>query len=304
MLIAIDHGNKLVKVVHHDPFTSGLQESSSPPFKGETLKYNGTYYTLSEKRIPYHRDKTEDERFFVLTLFAIAYEIQEAHLYSRSVMHIRLAVGLPPAHYGAQQKAFTDYFSGRGVVQFEFKGLTYLIQIENVLCFPQAYAAATTMLKTLRDKPRALIIDQGGMTTDIMLLKNGKGDLSVCESLEYGVITLYNRVQSKVNSEFDLLLEDSDIDAILTGRKSHVPMEVSDTVERLAQEYINDLFSSLRERGMELRTGVVVFVGGGAIRLRPQIEASGRIGTPLFVDDIRANAKGFEMLYTLATESR
>ena len=73
MLIAIDHGNKFVKVPNHAPFTSGLQESDSPPFGGETLKYQGKYYTLSEKRIPYHRDKTEDERFFVLTLFAIAY---------------------------------------------------------------------------------------------------------------------------------------------------------------------------------------------------------------------------------------
>lgn len=75
MLIAIDHGNKLVKVPNHPPFTSGLQESDSPPFGGETLKYRGKYYTLSEKRIPYHRDKTEDERFFVLTLFAIAYRM-------------------------------------------------------------------------------------------------------------------------------------------------------------------------------------------------------------------------------------
>lgn len=56
MLIAIDHGNKLIKVPNHEPFTSGLEESEVPPFGGETLKYQGKYYTLSEKRIPYHRD--------------------------------------------------------------------------------------------------------------------------------------------------------------------------------------------------------------------------------------------------------
>lgn len=299
MLIAIDHGNKLIKIPNHAPFTSGIQESDTPPFGGETLKYLGKYYTLSEKRIPYHRDKTEDERFFILTLFAIAYEIQAVGGYSPNIMRIQLAVGLPPAHYGAQHKAFINYFTNRGAVQFEFQHRTYSIYIEKVLCFPQAYAAAVTMLQSLRDKPKALIIDQGGMTTDLLLLKDGTGDLSVCESLEHGVIILYNQVKSRVNAELDVLLEESEIDAILLGRKEHVSSEVAAMVERQAQEFVNDLFSTLRERGLELKSGVVVFVGGGAILLRRQIEASGKIGNPMFVEYIRANAKGFELLYRL-----
>ena len=304
MLIAIDHGNKFVKVPNHAPFTSGVQESDSPPFGGETLKYQGKYYTLSEKRIPYHRDKTEDERFFILTLFAIVYEIQAAKAYSPNIMRLQLAVGLPPAHYGAQHKAFSGYFTGRGAVQFEFQGKAYSIFIEKVMCFPQAYAAAVTMLQALRDKPKALIVDQGGMTTDLLLLKDGAGDLSVCESLEHGVITLYNQVKSKVSAELDVLLEESEIDAILQGRTEHVSPQVISMVERQAQAFVNDLFSILRERGLELKSGVVVFMGGGSILLRRQIEASGKVAHPLFVDDIRANAKGFELLYRLAQEGR
>lgn len=278
--------------------------SDTPPFGGETLKYQGKYYTLSGKRIPYQRDKTKDERFFILTLFAIAYEIQAVGGYSRNIMRVQLAVGLPPAHYGAQHKAFTSYFTDRGVIQFDFQGRSYSIYVEKVMCFPQAYAAAATILQSLRDKPRALVVDQGGMTTDILLLKEGAGDLSVCESLENGVITMYNQIRSRVNAELDILVEESDIDAILRGRKDHVPPEAAVMVEQLAQEFVNDLFSTLRERGLEMRSGVVVFVGGGAILLRRQIEASGKVATPVFVDDIRANARGFEMLYQVAQESR
>lgn len=304
MLIAIDHGNKLVKVPNHAPFTSGLQESETPPYGGETLKYKGKYYTLSEKRIPYHRDKTEDERFFILSLFAIAYEIQAAGAYTPNLMRVQLAVGLPPAHYGAQNKTFVSYFSERDVVQFEFQKRTYSIYIDRVQCFPQAYAAAVTILQSLKDKPKAIIIDQGGMTTDLMLLKDGAGDLSVCESLEHGVITLYNQVKSKVSAELDVLLDESEIDAVLFERKGHVSTEVSAMVERQAQEFVNDLFSTLRERGLELKSGVVVFVGGGAILLRRQIELSGKVGKPLFVEDIRANAKGFDLLYRLTEKGR
>jgi len=41
----------------------------------------------------------------------------------------------------------------------------------------------------------------------------------------------------------------------------------------------------------------VIFVGGGACLLRRQIEASGKVAHPVFVEDVNANAKGFEYLY-------
>ncbi|WP_295474331.1 hypothetical protein [uncultured Subdoligranulum sp.] len=95
MLIAIDHGNKQVKSVHCPPFVSGLQQSSTRPFGRDVLEYQGYYYTLSARRIPYQKDKTADERYFILTLFAIANEIEQAGVYSDAVLPIELAVGLP-----------------------------------------------------------------------------------------------------------------------------------------------------------------------------------------------------------------
>ncbi len=65
-----------------------------------------------------------------------------------------------------------------------------------------------------------------------------------------------------------------------------------------------DLLSAMRERQLELKAGPVVFVGGGSILLRKQIEASGKVARPIFVDDIRANAKGYEVLYRLSNGGR
>ena len=304
MLISIDHGNKQVKTIHHAPFTSGLVCSEVRPFGGETLTYQGRYYTLTDQRIPYRRDKTEDERFFVLTLFAIAYELEAASFYGAGPVRVQLAVGLPPAHYGAQQKRFAEYFLNRGTVSFTLHDRQYEILIDEVSCYPQSYAAAITVFQTLQSSPRALIIDIGGFTADYLLLRNGEGDLSVCDSLENGVILLYNKIRSRGNSELDLLLDESDVDAILAGRKTSYPAEAVRLVERLAQEFVNDLFSTLRERMLDLRYSKVVFVGGGAILLRRQIEASGKVGKPLFVSNINANAAGYEYLYRLEAVGR
>ena len=296
MLIAIDHGNKLIKGAVSGPFTSGLLESDIRPFGKEVLKYRDRYFQLSDQRIPYHRDKTEDNRFFILTLFAIAREITANRCYSPSTMRIQLAVGLPPAHFGAQYQKFTRYFLNRGPISFSYQGRNYLIVIDNVACFPQSYAAAVTILPTLQSEPKALILDIGGFTADYLQIRNGEGNLSVCDSLENGVIRLYNNIISKVNAEQNILLDEAEIDAILDG-KSTAQFEVARIVEQQASAFVHDLFSTLRERGLELRSGKVVFVGGGSILLRRFILSSDKIGSALFVEDIRANAKGYELLY-------
>ena len=287
MLIAIDHGNKQVKTVHGNAIVSGVQKSKTRPYGRDILKYGGSYYTLSAQRIPYQKDKTTDERFFILSLFAIAEEIEAQGAYTSGLMPIDLAIGLPPAHFGAQNKAFVRYFKRKEPIYFSYRDKLYSILIRDVQCYPQAFAAAAMMLG-----------DVGGFTADYLLLKNGRADLSTCDSLENGVILLYNRIRSKASSDLDILLEETDVDAILLqGQGSSYGEEVAALVEYQTQEFVNDMLGALRERQFDLRTGRVIFVGGGACLLRRQIETSRKVAHPVFVEDVNANAKGFEYLY-------
>ena len=129
------------------------------------------------------------------------------------------------------------------------------------------------------------------------MLKNGQADLSTCDSLENGVITLYNGIRSRVNSVFDILLDETDIDAVLQGKPNEYNDEVISLVNEQASAFIADMFAKLRERMIDLRTGKAVFVGGGSVLLRKQIENSDRVNNPIFITDISANTKGYEMLY-------
>ena len=304
MLIAMDHGNKQMKLVHSAPFISWLSESEVKPFGVDVLEYKDKYYQISDQRIPYRRDKTEDDRFFILTLFGIAHEIEAAGAYVPGIIRVQLAVGLPPAHYGAQNEKFTRYFSGRGVVSFTYRSKSYSVCIDDVACYPQSYAAAASILQTLTTVPLALVVDIGGYTMDYIRIKKGRGDLASCDSLENGVIMLYNKIISKVRAAQDILLLEEEIDAILLGRSVQGLQGVVPVVERCAQEFVSDLLSALRERQLELRTAPVVFVGGGSILLKQHIQQSGKVAHPMFVEDIRANVKGYEMLYRVARDSR
>ena len=74
------------------------------------------------------------------------------------------------------------------------------MQITKAAVFPQDYAATMTIYPQIAAYNRVVIVDIGGFTLDYLLLREGRPDLSVCDSLEKGVITLYNRIISRVSS--------------------------------------------------------------------------------------------------------
>ena len=304
LMVAMDHGNRNMKTENFI-FTSGLVESDCRPALGDYLRYQDKFYSLSEQRIPYMRDKTADERFFALTLFGIAMEAQRQALpLESSSLQVELAVGLPPKHYGALYEKFEEYFRNRGKQQILYRGKTYDIEICDVAAYPQDYAAAMTVYSQIVDYDRVLTVDIGGFTLDYLLLRGGRPDLSVCESLEKGVIRLYNDVISRINSEKDILLEEQDVDRIIQGKRTDYSQDIFEVVESMTKTYVEDIIGTLRERGLDLKTGCVVWIGGGAKLLRDYLENSRRIGRSVFVEDICANAKGYGILYQLQKRGR
>ena len=298
LVIGTDHGNKQMKTTNCLPFISGLKESRTKPFGKDILEYQGKYYILSNQRIPYKRDKTEDEKFFILTLFAIARELEFRNAFTKNILPIGLGAGLPPAHYGSLYKSFEEYFK-RGMITFTYNGREQSIYLNDVKCYPQAYAAAITIINELIEYNKVLIVDIGGFTVDYMLMRDGEPELSVCDSLEKGIITLYNQISERINAEYDFLLDEADIDAVLEGKKTVYTTEVISLIFAITEDFVENLFNKLREKHLDLKSGVVVFVGGGGIRLKKVIEASGKIGKAFFVEDINANAKGYELLYQM-----
>lgn len=297
MVISIDHGNKQIKTVHK-VFVSGLVKSDVRPALGEEyILYNNQYYSLTEHGLAYRRDKSKDESFFLLTLFGIAYEALAAGAYAPGqTISVDLLIGLPPAHFGAQYRDFEAYFD-RGIVKFQLGSKPFSVYCNSVTAYPQAYAAAMTVFSQLRPLSKCVVLDIGGFTADYMLLKYGVPDLSDCSSLEYGVILLYNRIINAVNSAYDLLLEEFDVDSVLTGRNTTLPDNVQKLIREQARQFAEELFGQLRERMIDLRVTTPVFVGGGAVLLRPYLKQAGRWAKSLFVEDIHANAKGYEIIY-------
>lgn len=295
MLIAIDHGNSAIKTADF-VFTSALERyPSRPPLAGDYLEYGGYVWALSEDRIPYKMDKTENESFFILSLFAIAKHLQKHNAF-QPYLDVDLAVGLPPEHYIMLRTTFANYFK-RDQVKFVYNDMPICISVSRVFVYPQAYAAVVPRGSELLSVPRMFIVDIGGYTTDVLLLKKGEADMKFCRSFEYGVIKLCNLIIGKVNSKFGMKLEEDQIISAIVGESNLVlPPDVIHMIRGEAETYAKKLIDTLRENEVELKANPVTFIGGGSVLFKPYLEASPLIVKSDFILDAKANAIGYAML--------
>ncbi|MDR3344635.1 MAG: ParM/StbA family protein [Oscillospiraceae bacterium] len=295
-LIAVDHGNYAVKTAGGHQFLSGLTEHlAKPPLAEDLIEYDGSYWTLSDSRIAYKRDKTRDEQFFILTLFAIAKELKTSAKISK-INRITLAVGLPPEHWGIGRESFAEYFHRQDAVNFVYNDEPMSVIIEQVLVYPQAYAAVVPQSARLVDIPRMFIIDIGGMTTDVLLLRNGKPDMQFCRSLETGIITMQNNLCGRINAQYDMTIETEHIEGVIRGTDNILPYEVKNAIRTAAKQHAESIVDKLRELRVDLRSNPAIFIGGGSILLREYLETSPLVAKATFIPETDANAIGYQML--------
>ncbi len=305
IIIGIDHGNSQIKTVH-SCFPSGVTEhgTAKPPIQTDMICYGGKYYTLATKREPYKRDKTIDEKCFVMTLFGIAKELTATGTEDGEV-DISLAIGLPPEHFAKQKNVFSRYFYDHGANwKFEYNGKAFSINIKEVYVYPQAYAAIATNSSLLKEYSTTYIVDIGGYTVDVLLLSNGKPDLQCCHSFELGMIPMFGDIANRINSEYGKKITDVHVIDVLTNRKSILSDEIKDFIKERANAHAMDILNTLREGGIDLTTNPAIFVGGGSKILEENILKSNLVVPEFseFIQEVAANAAGYEALAKIAVK--
>ena len=91
-IIAVDHGYGNMKTANTVTPTGIKAYETEPIFTGNILEYNGIYYRIGEGHKEFIPDKAMDEEYYLLTLMAIA---KELNVFSIREADVHLAVGLP-----------------------------------------------------------------------------------------------------------------------------------------------------------------------------------------------------------------
>ena len=272
----------------------------------DILEYNGVYYTLSETRMPFKADKTVDEDYFILTLFSLALEAKERGI-TLSGKDIVLGVGLPPADFGQQAPGFKKYFMERSKhgISFRFNGKPVNCYLKDVLVSPQNFAAVMCYKASLFRQYRTVnCIDIGDGTVDLLVIRKGQPDLSVRVSDRSGMAILRSEISNSIQQNYGIHLESSDVEQVLMQEATILDEEVVKEIQKMAGDWMQRIINKLHAYVPDFRTNPAVFLGGGSLLLKQQIEKSSDFKYIEFIEDIRANAVGYEKMTALHIQKR
>ena len=292
--IGVDHGYYAMKTTHC-AFPTGLVEYEYEPYtRKDVLELDGRFYVVGTGRQPLQKDKTRTEDYYLLTLAAIAKELE--HRQAGPVATVHLAAGLPLTSFGRDKRKFKEYLFRDGqAVTFRYEWTAYTVTIERVSLFPQGYAAVLTQQELL-DEPSVIVADIGGWTVDLMRLDNRIPNAAACRSLELGMIRCLDEIAEQIRRSLGLSMTAAQIESVLRGEVSSVDSQAKEIIHREAEAYARRLLSAIAECGLDARAMPAIFLGGGAALMKRHVSATDGLCRPLILDDVCLNAKGYERL--------
>ena len=296
-IIAVDHGYGNMKTANTVTPTGIKAYETEPIFTGNILEYNGIYYRIGEGHKEFIPDKAMDEEYYLLTLMAIA---RELNVFSIREADVHLAAGLPLTWIRNQREAFRSYLLQNPEVHYLFNGKEYYLRFVGCSLYPQGYPAIVNQLGNF--KGTNLLADIGNGTMNILYINNKKAQESRCWTEKLGVNQCMIAAKNAVLDKFGVKIEESTVEQILRFGTADISTPYLDCISSIARQYVAELFSTLRKYEYNPDLMRLYVVGGGGCLIR-------NFGTydksrVTIIDDICATAKGYESLAYMSLKRR
>ena len=298
IIVGIDHGYGIIKTAHFS-FTTGISEYDKEPYtQKNVIKYQDKYYICGSGRQSLVRDKTADDSYYILTLAAIAKELDYRNAGTKA--NVSIAAGLPLTCFGRDKEKFTKYLkrSFFQPVKFSFEERPYKINIDNVFIYPQGYSAIIDYIGKLKNEPSVIVCDIGSWTVDVMRLDNGVPNADTCRSLEHGIIRMTDNTLEQVRRNTGLSVTAAQVEQILKSQPCSMDEKAKSIISEQGRLYTNKLFRILNESGFDVAAIPIIFLGGGAQLIKNNI-TNVKVAAMSVIEDIKANAIGYEKIANL-----
>lgn len=288
-IIGVDHGYGNIKTANYC-FPTGLTAYDTEPlFTGNMLVYNDRYYLIGVGHKTNIPEKTLDEDYYILTLAAIAMELNRENLTEAS---IHISAGLPLSWVQEQKAAYHAYLLKNKEVQFVFRGVDYKITIVGVDIYPQGYSAIAA--KAADMKGVTLLCDIGNGTMNLLYLRDGRPDPSRMYTEKFGTQQCVNAILEAVMNKYQVVMDEGIVEGYLRTGEADVSKDFLKLMKTVASQYVHGILRRLQAHEYTPSLMRLYVVGGGGCLIRnfAKLDTS-----RVTIDkDICATAKGYEFL--------
>lgn len=303
VLIAIDQGYGQIKTPRF-VFSTGIHPAfGKPAFAEDILEWFGQKYYIGQGHKDVLRDKTKDEDFRLLTMAAIAKELEFRGIRKASVY---LALGLPLDWATDQMDTFRTYMQTPSELEFVFNDIPYEVEILDLMIYPQSFSAIAYNLEDFRGMN--ILCDIGHGTMSMMFINSGKPIPGKVYSEMMGVHQCTRDMKDAVNKEFHTNISDEQIEEFLRTDGNDIPDDVRRILDITARGYVRKIMGSISEHGFDPKMMRLHLMGGGLWLVKKfgdlSIQNAIEENRILLNEDIHATAKGYETMARDALESR
>ena len=256
---------------------------------GYEINFNGELFIIGEGDYDTNLNKLSKENLLPMLCLAAGLSTKEEF--------IRVVLGLPINQYRSNKNKMLEIIEENKILNFKLNGLDRCICIEEASIFPEGVATYYSLdiekRKALVDQD-LIILDIGGRTTDIALLKAGKKrSVAKSTSLDVGMINIYSDMINEINSLYTLGLNIEDAERILKNGLE-VDGEKQDTsfIKNIVRNNIEKVFKELNIN-YPVRTSPLLVTGGGGKSFFKSLKK--RYPTAQLVEDnLFSNAIGYK----------
>ena len=294
MSIAVDVGNYQIKTSENILFDSKVTTEKFFGTDADKLTLSNKTYYLGEGNLEIEARKFDKENFLPLLLGAICK--------STDADVIDLALGLPIIQFKDKQTRaeLINMLQGNSY-KVIYNNIPSTKVIRSVQVFPEGisgylYLKNKGLLNDVGYRD-AILIDVGGKTTDIALIKNNKATLPT--SVNVGTIDIYYSIAKALRERYyDAKIDVEKIQDYLDkgfyykGEKQDITFAIN-TTKVLFKQIYDEL-----KINYSIETEAVVVIGGGAKILGSAFKKNipGIIIMENIDRDVFSNAKGYKML--------
>ena len=259
IIIGIDHGYGNIKTAHCCFKTGVTAYDKEPTFKSNMLIYEGRYYIVGENHKEFISDKMTDGDYYILTLAAVARELNIRKLTSADVY---IAAGLPLTWVSEQKDSFKSYLLQKESADFNFKGVDYHVNFVGADIFPQGFSAVADKLRDF--KGINMLCDIGNGTMNVMYINECRPLSQKCFTEKYGTNQCMLAVRENMMKQFGTLADDAVIERVIRFGDADISRRYLKSIRDAAAEYAEGIFRRLREHEYNPELMRLYVVGGGS----------------------------------------
>ena len=289
IIIGIDHGYGNIKTAHFC-FKSGVTAyDKEPTFRNNMLIYKNKYYIIGEEHKEFISDKMTDGDYYILTLAAIA---KELNIRCMTAANVHIAAGLPLTWVSEQKDSFKAYLLQNESADFTFNDVNYHVNFVGADIFPQGFSVVADRLRDFAGIN--MLADIGNGTMNVMYINERKPLQAKCFTEKYGTNQCMLAVRENLMRQFGTSIDETVLERIIKTGTADISERYLTAIVNTATEYVKGIFRILREHEYDEELMRLYIVGGGGCMVKNFGECNSE--RVIINGDICATAKGYEML--------